>query len=70
MEVLQSLKTEVLNCLTTNILPFWLDNMQDNERGGFYGSSAYLCSVSYRLDCNPSYSYLSIGFRVVRSSSN
>lgn len=37
MEVLQSLKTEVLNCLTTNILPFWLDNMQDNERGGFYG---------------------------------
>lgn len=32
----QSLKNEVLDCLTTNILPFWL-KMQDPERGGFYG---------------------------------
>lgn len=30
------LKQEVLDCLTSNILPFWL-KMQDPERGGFYG---------------------------------
>ncbi|MBQ0056036.1 MAG: AGE family epimerase/isomerase [Bacteroidales bacterium] len=30
------LKTEVQECLTSNILPFWL-KMQDPKRGGFYG---------------------------------
>ena len=34
--MIQSLKNEVLDCLTTNILPFWL-KMQDPQRGGFYG---------------------------------
>lgn len=24
-------------CLTNNILHFWLDRMVDNEQGGFYG---------------------------------
>lgn len=33
---LTQLKTEVQDCLTRNILPFWLD-MQDPERGGFFG---------------------------------
>lgn len=28
---------DVRQCLTENILPFWLDRMQDNERGGWYG---------------------------------
>ena len=35
----QSVKTfraEAYDCLNNNILPFWL-NMQDEERGGFYG---------------------------------
>lgn len=36
MEELQTLKSEVLDCLTNNILPFWL-KMQDTEQGGFYG---------------------------------
>ena len=31
------MKREALKCLTENILPFWLDNMQDNEHGGWYG---------------------------------
>ena len=30
------LKSEVQECLTSNILPFWLD-LQDPERGGFFG---------------------------------
>ena len=31
------LRAEALECLTQNILPFWLDKMQDNEHGGWYG---------------------------------
>ena len=30
-------KQEMLQELQTNILPFWIDNMQDVENGGFYG---------------------------------
>ena len=37
METTTTLKAEALDCLEHNILPFWLDNMQDHERGGFYG---------------------------------
>lgn len=37
MDKLQTLKSEALDCLTKNILPFWQDKMQDRERGGFYG---------------------------------
>ncbi len=31
------MKQEMLECLTHNILDFWLNRMPDNERGGFYG---------------------------------
>lgn len=31
------IKREVQQVLTENILPFWLNNMQDQERGGWYG---------------------------------
>ena len=31
------LKNEVLDELTRNILPFWMTNMKDRERGGYYG---------------------------------
>ena len=34
---IKTLKQEVLDVLTQNILPFWLDKMQDREHGGFYG---------------------------------
>lgn len=31
------MKSEMHECLTNNILHFWLDRMVDNEQGGFYG---------------------------------
>lgn len=31
------LKQEVREVLENNILRFWIDNMQDEEHGGFYG---------------------------------
>ena len=34
---IKTLKQEALDVLTQNILPFWLDKMQDKENGGFYG---------------------------------
>ena len=34
---IKTLKQEALDVLTQNILPFWLDKMQDKEHGGFYG---------------------------------
>jgi len=34
---LRILRHEAQECLTHNILPFWLDNMRDHERGGWYG---------------------------------
>ena len=33
----QTLKREVQEVLTTNILPFWMNKMVDREHGGFYG---------------------------------
>jgi mannobiose 2-epimerase len=35
--ILETLRNEAHECLTENILPFWLKNMQDRERGGWYG---------------------------------
>lgn len=35
--VLRTLSHEVHKCLTQNILPFWLNNMLDKKRGGWYG---------------------------------
>ena len=35
--VLRTLSHEVHECLTQNILPFWLNNMLDKKRGGWYG---------------------------------
>ena len=34
---MKKLSREVYECLTQNILPFWLDNMLDSKRGGWYG---------------------------------
>lgn len=31
------LKKEVVHTLTSNILPYWMDKMEDHEQGGFYG---------------------------------
>ena len=36
-EKIQLLKTELKSELINNILPYWIDNMVDNEHGGFYG---------------------------------
>ena len=36
-EQITTLKQEVHDVLTQNILPFWLDKMTDREHGGFYG---------------------------------
>ena len=35
--LLRTLSREAHDCLTQNILRFWLDNMLDTERGGWYG---------------------------------
>ena len=35
--LLRTLSNEVRECLTRNILQFWLDNMPDTRRGGWYG---------------------------------
>ncbi len=32
----QKFKDEVIECLTTNILPYWMEKMSD-PHGGFYG---------------------------------
>ena len=36
-DAIATLRQEVQDVLTQNILPFWLDKMQDEEHGGFYG---------------------------------
>ena len=36
-QAVATLKQEVTDVLTKNILPFWLNKMQDREHGGFYG---------------------------------
>ena len=35
--IVSQMKAEMLDVLENNILRFWLDKMQDHERGGFYG---------------------------------
>ncbi len=37
MTQIETLKQEVREVLENNILRFWIDRMQDNENGGFYG---------------------------------
>ena len=37
MNKISELKSEVLDILQNNILPYWEKNMQDHENGGFYG---------------------------------
>ena len=32
-----TLRQEAVDVLTENILPFWIDTMEDKEHGGFYG---------------------------------
>ncbi|HET6556636.1 MAG TPA: AGE family epimerase/isomerase [Prolixibacteraceae bacterium] len=34
---IETLKSEVRNTLTVNILPFWMEKMTDHEHGGFFG---------------------------------
>ena len=36
-KTLKTLQQEATECLTQNILPFWLNNMQDTDLGGWYG---------------------------------
>ena len=36
-DTVAAMKAEMQEVLTQNILPFWMDKMQDRERGGFYG---------------------------------
>ena len=35
--IVQTMKQEMQDVLQDNILRFWLDKMQDQEHGGFYG---------------------------------
>ncbi len=35
--ILQQLQTEVIENMTTNILPYWMEKMVDDKQGGFYG---------------------------------
>ncbi len=37
MDIVTTMKQEMQDVLQKNILRFWLDKMQDQERGGFYG---------------------------------
>jgi len=37
MSNIQTMRQEMQNVLTRNILPFWINQMQDHEHGGFYG---------------------------------
>lgn len=37
MELKEKLRTEVLENLENNILPYWMEKMVDHENGGFYG---------------------------------
>ena len=37
MTTIETLKQEMREVLENNILRFWIDQMQDNENGGFYG---------------------------------
>ena len=37
MTKIETLKQEAREVLENNILRFWIDRMQDNEQGGFYG---------------------------------
>ncbi len=37
MDIVTTMKREMQDVLQKNILRFWLDKMQDQERGGFYG---------------------------------
>ena len=36
-QIVSTMKSEMSDVLTRNILPFWLDKMVDHEHGGFYG---------------------------------
>ena len=35
--IIKQIKAEMQDVVENNILRFWLDKMQDHERGGFYG---------------------------------
>ena len=55
------MKLEMQDVLENNILPFWLEKMQDNENGGFYGridgeeGAAGSCHKGERLPGRPLY---------------
>ena len=36
-QIVSTMRSEMSDVLTRNILPFWLDKMVDHEHGGFYG---------------------------------
>lgn len=35
--IVMKIKDEVRQCLTDNILPYWINKVEDHENGGFYG---------------------------------
>ncbi|MDO4165348.1 MAG: N-acyl-D-glucosamine 2-epimerase, partial [Bacteroides sp.] len=37
MKDIQVMRDEMLEVLTSNILPFWMNKMKDETNGGFYG---------------------------------
>ena len=43
MTQIETLKQEMREVLENNILRFWIDRMQDEEHGGFYGR--FLCCL-------------------------
>ena len=47
---IKTLKQEALDVLTENILPFWLDKMQDWEHGGFYGQMTGRYELNKKAD--------------------
>ena len=68
--LIATLKQEVQDVLTQNILPFWLDRMMDDQRGGFYGrmdGQGVLCPEAERgaiLNARILWSF-SAGYRVL-----
>ena len=43
--MVKNLSREAYECLTQNILPFWLNNMLDTKRGGWYGQMTGRCQL-------------------------
>ena len=49
-DTIGTLRQETEEVLTQNILPFWLQQMQDHEHGGFYGQMTGSCQLNKEAD--------------------